>query len=184
MTAPPAPVAPAQTTGSVPAADGLEELRARWGALGQVLLQMGAPLLAAALSDSLPLAVGGDQLTIEAPAGRVPLLTDPEQQRVVGNACLAAFGSRYRLVVKTRLVKGGPQPAITDERQRRYLAAQEHPIVRELMRRFEADLVGRELVDLQTWLQRLASEREAAPRRRFHGDLGSLGDRGEEAGDG
>ena len=132
-----------------------------------------------ALGEATPVAATSEQLTVEAPAGRTAVLTDPEQQRVVGNACLALFGARLRLVVRPRAGKLGPQPAVTDERQRRYQAAQEHPVVRELMQRFEADLVGRELVDLQTWLGRLAAEREAGPRKRFQGDLPDVGNRAD-----
>jgi hypothetical protein len=80
----------------------------------------------------------------------------------------------------------GDQPAITDERQRRYHAAQEHPLVKEIVQRFGADLVGRELVDVETWLARLATERDQVPRRRFQGDLrhGEVGGATETVGDG
>lgn len=99
------------------------------------------------------------------------MLTDPAQQRLIASACLVLFGARLRLVVRAKAGKDGGQSAVTDERQRRYQAAQEHPAVRELMQRFEADLVGRELIDAQTWLARVAAEREATPRRRYAGDL-------------
>lgn len=173
---PPSAVIPAASAPAAPAGT-LSDITGRWGELGQHLLRAGAPLLAAALGEATPVAATSDQLTVEAPAARMTVLTDPEQQRVVGNACLALFGARLRLVVRPRAGKLGAQPAVTDERQRRYQAAQEHPVVRELMQRFEADLVGRELIDLQTWLGRLAAERDAGPRKRFQGDLPDLGSR-------
>ena len=180
---PPPPIVPATPASASPGAAApagtLADIAGRWGELGQHLLRAGAPLLAAALGEATPVAATSEQLTVEAPAGRMAVLTDPEQQRVVGNACLALFGARLRLVVRPRAGKLGAQPAVTDERQRRYQAAQEHPVVRELMQRFEADLVGRELVDLQTWLGRLAAEREAGPRKRFQGDLPDLGNRAD-----
>ena len=152
----------------------LATLQPRWGELVRQLLQGGLPLVAAAIGDSTPVALSGDALTITSPAARLGILTEPEQQRMVANACLAVFGRRLRLVVRA----GGPasgklagQPAVTDERQRRYQAAQEHPVVKEILQRFGADLIGRELVDVQTWLARLAAEREQTPRRRFQGDL-------------
>lgn len=150
------------------------------------LLQGGLPLVAAAIADSTPVTLIADALTITAPVTRQGVLTDPEQQRMVGNACLAVFGRRLRLVVRADAATVGGQPAVTDERQRRYQAAQEHPVVKEILQRFGADLVGRELVDVQTWLARLAAEREQAPRRRFQGDVrhGDLSGVTETVGDG
>lgn len=139
------------------------------------MLQAGVPLVAAALGDGQAIALVADQLTVECPPARLTVLTDPEQQRMVASACQVLFGTRLRLVVRAKAGKDGGQPAVTDERQRRYQAAQEHPAVRELMQRFEADLVGRELIDLETWLGRLAAEREAPPRRRYSGDLQQSG---------
>ena len=152
-------------------------VNARWGELGQHLLRLGAPLLAAAITEAKPVGVSGDQLTITAPANRVALLLDPEQGRVIAGACMALFSQRLRLVVTgTAQHANSLQTGVTDERSRRYQAAQEHPVVRDLMQRFEADLVGRELIDLKTWLARLAAEREQAPRRRFQGDLHEAAD--------
>ena len=149
----------------------LATLQSRWGELVRQLLQGGLPLVAAAIGDSTPVTLSTDSLTITAPPARLSVLTDPEQQRMVANACLAVFGRRLRLVVRAGGATVGGQPAVTDERQRRYQAAQEHPVVKEILQRFGADLIGRELVDVQTWLARLAAEREQTPRRRFQGDL-------------
>ncbi len=135
------------------------------------LLQGGLPLVSAAVGDSTPLSLSGDVVTISAPAARHAVLNDPEQQRMIANAGLAVFGRRLRLVVRAGDARVGDQPALTDERQRRYHAAQEHPLVKEIVQRFGADLVGRELVDVETWLARLAAERDQTPRRRFQGDL-------------
>lgn len=134
-------------------------------------MQAGAPLVAASLGDGHATALVADLLTVECPPARLDVLTDPAQQRLIGNTCLAVFGTRLRLVVRAKADKDGGVLAVTDERQRRYQAAQEHPAVRELMQRFEAELVGRELIDVQTWLARVAAEREATPRRRYAGDL-------------
>lgn len=172
----------------------LATLQPRWGELVRQLLQGGLPLVSAAIGDSTPVGLSADALTITAPAARQGVLTDPEQQRMVTNACSAVFGRRLRLVVRTSgaTLGGGAgggvggQPAVTDERQRRYQAAQEHPVVKEILQRFGADLVGRELVDVETWLARLATERDQTPRRRFQGDLrhGELDGATETVGDG
>ena len=170
---PPPPAPP--TTAS--ALELLTLITARWGELGQHLLRLGAPLLAAAITEAKPVGISGDQLTITAPANRVPLLLDPEQARVIAGACMALFSQRLRLMVKGTAQSGNPlQTGVTDERSRRYQAAQEHPVVRDLMQRFEADLVGRELIVLETWLARLIAERDQAPRRRFQGDLNETAD--------
>jgi hypothetical protein len=150
-------------------------ITARWSELGQHLLRAGAPLLAAAAAESTATALTGDLLSLETPPGRVAVLTDPEQLRVVGNACLAVFGTRLKIAARSRGGKGPDSTGVVDERQKRYLAAQQHPAVRDLMQRFEADLVGRELVDLETWLARITAERESAPRRRFAGDIRTSG---------
>ena len=159
----------------------LAALQPRWSELVRQLLQGGLPLVSAALGDSTPVTLSADVLTITTPAARLAILSDPEQQRLVANACLAVFGRRLRLVVRAGGANVGGQPAVTDERQRRYQAAQEHPVVKEILQRFGADLVGRELVDVQTWLARLAAEREQVPRHRFAGDIrqgGGLSDLG------
>ena len=91
---------------------------------------------------------------------------------MIAAAGTAVFGVRFRLVVKLKAGAGGASDTgVTDARQRRYLAAQEHPVVKELMQRFEADLVGRELVDFATWIQRLAADQDGERKRRFAGDL-------------
>ncbi len=152
------------------------------------MLQSGLPLVAAALSDSTPTALVADALTLLTPPGRVAVLTDPEQQRLIVSGCIAVFGQRLRLVIRAGASSAGNngQPAVTDERQRRYQAAQEHPVVKELMQRFSAELVERELVDLETWLARVAAERDQAPRRRLQGDVrsGYLAGAHETLGDG
>jgi hypothetical protein len=140
--------------------------------LGQQLLKAGAPLLAAAIGDATPTALSGDQLSLAVPPARIAVLSDPAQQRVVAAAGIAVFGVRFRLLVTLKAGAGeATTTGVTDARQRRYLAAQEHPVVKELMQRFEADLVGRELVDFATWLERLTADREGERKRRFAGEL-------------
>ena len=162
---------------AAPSGDLLATVTARWGELGQHLLRLGAPLLAVAIAEAKPVGLSGDQLIIAVPANRVPLLLDPEQTRVIAGACIALFSQRLRLVIRgTAEVSDPLRTVVTDERSRRYQAAQEHPVVRELIQRFEAELVGRELIDVKTWLARLAAEREQAPRRRVQGDLSDAAD--------
>ncbi len=46
-------------------------------------------------------------------------------------------------------------PPSPDERVRRYEQALTDPIVRDLIKRFEADIIAREPGDKTTWLERL-----------------------------
>ena len=63
------------------------------------------------------------------------------------------------------------RPALGDDRTSRYQAAQAHPLVKDLIRRFEADVVSREVIGRTEWLERFAdsgvrdrSDDEPAPR--------------------
>jgi len=55
-----------------------------------------------------------------------------------------------------------PAPAATpaappdaDERAKRYTEAQKHPVVQDLIKRFEADIVAREPGNQQAWEERM-----------------------------
>lgn len=102
------------------------------------------------------MALHGDLLTIAAPARRQALLLDPEQQRLLAGAVAAVIGQRPKIVLRTA---GGPAQAdpVADERKRRYTTAATHPLVQDIVKRFQAELVGQEIIDLETWLARLAS---------------------------
>ncbi len=46
-------------------------------------------------------------------------------------------------------------PENAEERARRYAEAQKHPVVMELLKRFEADIVAREPGDTKAWEERM-----------------------------
>nr|MBA2480571.1 hypothetical protein [Planctomycetota bacterium] len=50
-----------------------------------------------------------------------------------------------------------------DDRNSRYQAAQAHPLVKDLVRRFEADIVSREVVTREEWIKRF--DEPEVPRR-------------------
>ncbi len=133
----------------------MADLQSRWGEVQRKLLTGGLPLLAAALAESSAVAWTGDLLTLAAPARRQALLLDPEQQRLLAGAVASVVGARPKIVLRTA---GGVAQAdpVADERKRRYTTAASHPLVQDIVKRFQAELVGQEIIDLETWLARLA----------------------------
>jgi hypothetical protein len=63
----------------------------------------------------------------------------------------------YLALLGARGVRVGAPPAASggDERARRWQAAQGHPLVKEMIRRFEGDVIGREVATREEWLSRL-----------------------------
>jgi hypothetical protein len=80
---------------------------------------------------------------------------DAEQQRLLTGAVAAISGLRPRIAIRTA---GGAVMAdpIADERKRRYAVAAAHPLVQEIVKRFQAELVGQEIIELEAWLSRLS----------------------------
>jgi len=58
--------------------------------------------------------------------------------------------------VRERAARLGETPADAEDRARRYREAQDDPIVKDLLKRFEADIVAREPGDRQAWQDRLS----------------------------
>lgn len=146
------------------APEGLHALAARWSELAVQAQRAGMPLVAAALADARPMELTADGLLIEVAAEHVRRGTFAERGEFAAPLAklVAAFAGRpLRLVPRERA--GGPAtaarlgetPADAEERARRYRAAQEDPVVKELLRRFEADIVAREPGDRGVWEDRL-----------------------------
>jgi hypothetical protein len=123
------------------------------------VLRDGQPALAAALGEAAPLAVDHAAVTASAPPARLPALEAPAAQRALMAAFQAVLGLPLQLVVRP----GAPAEA-GGERMKRWREASDHPLVKELMRRFEAEPVHRELLARDEWLARLAAERERGRR--------------------
>jgi hypothetical protein len=121
------------------------------------LLGGGLPLLAATWGEARVLSVRDDLVSIQVPQRRLALLADEEQATLLGTAVGSVLGRRVRI----RATAGSETGTTGDERTRRYQAAERHPLVQDLMKRFQAELVGRELVDFETWLRQALSP----PRR-------------------
>ena len=112
----------------------------------------GQVSLAAALTDSAPVALSGDLLTVELPASFCAQLTiRPDMTQQFEAVLQAVAGRRLRVVGRPRKGQAG------DERTDRYRQAQDHPLVQLLMKRFEADIVAREIIPTEEWLRRMQS---------------------------
>ncbi len=125
----------------------------------RALLTAGLPLAAAAFGDGTPTALEGDTLTVAVQARHATALRDAEQLRLIAAVAGSALGRSLQIRLSA---VGGSGEEVLDERQRRYRDAERHPLVQELLKRFEGDLTTREMVDFTTWLERLANERSAA----------------------
>ena len=125
----------------------------------KALLTAGLPLAAAAFGDGRPTALDGDTLTVAVASRHAVALRDAEQLRLIAAVTGSALGRSITLRLSAI---GGDGEEVLDERQRRYREAERHPLVQELLKRFEGDLTTREMVDFSTWLERLATERLAA----------------------
>jgi hypothetical protein len=127
----------------------LPALQARWAEIARAALREGQVGLAAALTDSAPVALAGDLLTIELPASFCSQLTiRPDLMQQLEGLLLAVAGRRLRVAGRPR------RGQAVDERGDRYRSAQEHPLVQLLLKRFEADIVAREIIDHDDWLHR------------------------------
>ncbi len=127
----------------------------------RALLSAGLPLAAAAFSEGRPTGLKGDELTIAVQVRHAAALRDAEQLRLIAGVVGSVLG---RSVTLRLAATGGNGEEVLDERQQRYRDAERHPLVQELLKRFEGDLTTREMVDFGTWLDRVAAERESARR--------------------
>jgi hypothetical protein len=124
----------------------------------KALLAAGLPLAAAALGEGRLLALENGLLTVGIPARAAAALKDAEQVRLIGSLVSAAVGQAVQL--RLHALGGTAEPL--DERHLKYQAAERHPFIQDLLKRFEGDLTARELVDFGTWLERVAAEKSAA----------------------
>ncbi len=144
-----APGARGTATAALPPQALLPVLQERWAEVARAAMRDGHVALAAALTDSAPMALAGDLLTIELPVSFCAQLTiRPDLQQQLEGVLLAVAGRRLRVTGRPRRT-----PAV-DERADRYRTAQNHPLVQLLLKRFDADIVAREIIDHDAWLRR------------------------------
>ncbi len=133
--------------------------------MARQLLTGGLPLLAAGWGECRALTLRDGVLTIEVPAKRLALFQDPDQQRLLASAIAGAGGVRVQLALRQ---VGALTDEPSDDRTRRYRAAETHPLIQDLMKRFQAELVGREVVEVEAWIARLEEQHR---KKTFAGDL-------------
>ena len=158
------PAASATPTPPDSAEPNLAAIVARWGELPGQALRAGMPLVAAALADSRPLELTANGLVLDVAAEHVRRGTLGERGEFaapLAKLIASLAGRPLRLLLRERA--GGPTvaarlgetPADAEERALRYRAAQDDPVVKELLKRFDADIVAREPGDRQAWEDRL-----------------------------
>jgi hypothetical protein len=123
------------------------EVRRRWPELARAVLVQGDPTLAAALTGTRVVAMEGDLITVEAPP-RPNAAQTTALETALPPHLLTAFGTTMRVACVAA------RPEADDGSADLYRAAQSHPLVKDLMRRFEADIVSREIMDREEWLRR------------------------------
>ncbi len=140
----------------------LRIVQGRWNDVVRRVLRDGHPALAAALGEAAAIAVDAATITATAPPARLPALEDARAQQALMAAFQAVLGLPLQLLPRPGAAAAAPGA----ERMQRWREATDHPLVKDIMRRFEAEPVHRELIARGDWLARLAEER-AGPNRRL-----------------
>ncbi len=127
----------------------LARLTSRWAELPRQALRDFQVALGTALTDSRPVGLSGGTLTVEMPADFCTAHgDDPVVRSHLAGLVERIAGTRLELVLRPRTTGG-------DVRGRRYQTAAEHPLVKELVTRFEADILAREVMNAEEWRARL-----------------------------
>ena len=140
-------VAPPPTPRAIPQTL-LPDLQLRWNEIAQAALRDGQPLLASALSGSRPVSFANGTLTLECPADFCDR-ADADAQLIQHLVTLMAQFSGHRLNIRVR-----PPAGLDGGRSARYAAAEAHPLVQALRKRFAADIITREPITRDEWFKR------------------------------
>ena len=126
----------------------LPDLQSRWGEIAQAALRDGQPLIASALSGSRPVSFANGVLTLECPADFCDR-ADADTLLIQHLVTLVAQFCGHRLTIRVR-----PPAGLDGGRSARYQAAEAHPLVQALRKRFAADIITREPITREEWLKR------------------------------
>jgi hypothetical protein len=126
----------------------LPDLQQRWSEIAQAALRDGQPLIASALSGSRPVAFANGALTLECPADFCDR-ADADPMVIQHLVALMAQFSGHRLTIRVR-----PPAGLDGGRSARYSAAESHPLVQALRKRFAADIITREPITREEWFKR------------------------------
>ncbi|MBA3697854.1 MAG: hypothetical protein H0W78_03160 [Planctomycetes bacterium] len=133
----------------------LPDLQQRWSELAQAAMRDGQPLIGSALSGSRPVSFATGTLTIECPADFCDR-ADADPVLIQHLVTLVAQLTGHRLVIRIR-----PPAGLDGGRSARYTAAEAHPLVQALRKRFAADIITREPITREEWLKRSGPPRTA-----------------------
>jgi hypothetical protein len=126
----------------------LPELQSRWSEVAQAALRDDQPLIASALAGSRPVSFANGNLTVECPADFCDRC-DADPLYLQGVAAAVANVCGHRLAIRVR-----PPAGLDGGRSARYAAAEAHPLVQALRKRFAADIITREPITREEWLKR------------------------------
>ena len=117
------------------------------------MLRDGWPALANAIRECQVVSANAGVLRLDAPAPRAKLLAEAAAARALASAVAIVMDAPWQieLVVTGAVAAPAKKPG--------WNVAQEHPVVQDLVRRFEADVISRARLDREAWLERLKEER-------------------------
>lgn len=126
----------------------LPDLQMRWAEVAQAAMRDDQPLIGGALSGSRPVSLAGGTLVIECPADFCDRV-DVDPLMLQSLVSLVAQVCGHRLLIRVR-----PPSGMDGGRSARYQAAEAHPLVQALRKRFAADIITREPITREEWLRR------------------------------
>ena len=127
-------------------------MQKRWQALARTVLLQGQAALAAVLTGTTLIAIDDGVLTIEVAAGSTPPPADFADQLRPHLSTLASPSGASAALRLTIVHAADPAG---DDRSNRFHAAQSHPLVRDLLKRFEGEVIRTDLESRAEWLARL-----------------------------
>jgi hypothetical protein len=145
---PPAPVVEAAPPARMIPQTLLPDLQQRWSEIAQAALRDGQPLIGSALSGSRPVSFANGTLTLECPADFCDR-ADADPMLIQHLVALIAQFCGHRLTIRVR-----PPAGLDGGRSARYSAAESHPLVQALRKRFAADIITREPITREEWFKR------------------------------
>lgn len=127
----------------------LDEVRRRLPELSRAALLAGHAELAAALSQAHVLACGGGSLTLAASPAKSATLADPARLNTLRGLLRRTFGHDLQIAVSATSAPEEPT-----DRIERYAKAMKHPLVQALLKDLDGDIIAREALTREEWLER------------------------------
>ncbi len=136
----------------------LFDVQQKWAEIIQSAMRDNHPQLATDLTVCRPISLAKGVLTLEAPHTLCDRSAD-DALILTTLARIIAQVAGYHVPVSLR-----PPGGVFDTRSARYQAAESHPLVQAIRKRFAADIIAREPITLAEWQQRQQFiEKQASP---------------------